>query len=180
MIEDSEVEYRRLIEDMYAKRDGTPIPNGSLANANVLIEALFKYGKSTIRILTGELNQAVYATPSAILYAKLFLSDPKRRLEIIVDGKITDAALKKHPFVMALDQDSNVIISRLDPKVAANTPCHFATMDEDSYRFESNKNLPAAIAAFGDRQFTGALIALFGAFRKREIINLAAPVPAHA
>jgi hypothetical protein len=154
-------DYAELIQSSIAKRDGTPIPNGTIEHATMLIEAMLRNGKNSVRILTGELNARLYGTEQIILAARQFLSDFNRKLEIVVEGKSEDKELILNPLIIAIKSSPNLNIWRLKPERRDQLKSHFSLMDDDSYRYEPNKEEPSAIAAFGDKPFTETLLKVF-------------------
>lgn len=160
-------DYRALIWDSIRKRDGTPIPNGTLAHATILMEAFFKTAAKQIYILTGELNPRVYGTPEVVASARQFLADADHSLEIIFEGDFDENQTARHPLLSAIGPGAKLKVWKLDPKFRKNVPAHFALMDTDSYRFEADKTQSSAVAAFGDKEFTSLLTTVFQALRDR-------------
>ena len=156
--------YGNLIAQRIEKRDGTPIPNGTLAHASLLVEAMFRHASSAVRILTGELNARVYGTPEVISRAQEFLANSEHTLEIIFEGDFDDAELKRHPLLASVNP-SNVKLFRLNADLKSKVRAHFAIMDTDSYRFEADKLKPSAVAAFGDKSFARDLLNVFEGFK---------------
>jgi hypothetical protein len=154
-------DYAELIQASIVKRDGTPIPNGTIEHATMLIEAMLRNAKSSVRILTGELNARLYGTEQIILAARQFLSDFDRKLEIVVEGKPEDKEIILNPLIVAIKSSPNLKIWRLKPERRDQLKSHFALMDDDSYRYEPDKEEPSAIAAFGDKTFTKQLDKIF-------------------
>lgn len=152
--------YRNQVRELASKRDGSPIFNSSLSHAAVLAEAMFEFGHKEVCIFSGKLNANVYGTPEIINRARLFLADPITKIRVIVENP--DAIDKRdHPFVAAFDGRDDVEIRALEADVAKQTPYHYVVMDSDSYRFESDKTEPVAIAAFGDTKGGKNLQAVF-------------------
>lgn len=180
LVEDGfEIEYRRLIAEKLLKRDGTPIPNGTLRHASLLIEAIFGNAQRSVKILTGELNARVYGTSQVIAKALQFLANSDHSLDIVFESTFDDGEAARHPLLSAIRESPNVQLWRLSPSATSELKFHCALMDDDSYRYEGDKTKPAAIAAFGDRDFARTLGAVFAALRTNHSTKLeVAPVPA--
>jgi hypothetical protein len=168
--------YRALILERLQARDGTPIPNGTIAHAALLVEAMFKNASDKIRILTGELNARVYGAPEIVAAARQFLADADHSLEIIFECEFNDNDAARHPLLAALGPGANVTLWRLEPKFRQAVTAHFALMDEDSYRYEADKTKDSAVAAFGDREFTESLIRLFENMKAKACVQFRMPV----
>jgi hypothetical protein len=170
--------YRELIAKRIAERDGTPLPNGTLAHASVLIEAMFGAASKSIRILTGSLNARVYGTPEVIVCAQQFLANPIHSLEIIFEDDLDDDAIARHPLLASLGPGANAKLWKLKPAFRKKIESHFALMDDDSYRFEADKTQPSAIAAFGDKGFYNTLSTFFDALKEFGCKEIKLPTPA--
>jgi hypothetical protein len=127
---------------------------------------MFSHAQSAIRILTGELNAFAYGTSGVIARARQFMADSNHSLQIALTDDFDDSAALRHPLLAALGPGSNVTLIRVPSEFAKHIPCHFAVMDDDSYRYEGDKTKPAAIAVFGDRAFAGELTKLFSAISR--------------
>ena len=170
--------YRDLIAKRIADRDGTPLPNGTLLHAAMLMEAMFSAASKSIRILTGSLNARVYGSPEVIACARQFLATSGHTLEVIFEDELDDDAVARHPLLASLGPGANVRLWKLDPTLRKKITSHFALMDDDSYRFEADKAKPSAIAAFGDRAFCKSLSTFFEALKKYGCKEIRLPVPA--
>jgi hypothetical protein len=163
MADDFELQYRKLISDSIAKRDGSPIPNGTNRHASMLIEAMFANAQKAVRILTGELDARVYGTPEIIREAGQFLANSDHSLTVIAESGFDDDEISRHPLLSTIQASANFHLYRATPELTSVLKFHFALMDDDSYRFEADKSKTAAIAAFGDKPFAQTLAGLFEA-----------------
>jgi hypothetical protein len=152
--------YRKQVKDAALRRDGEPIYNSSLDHAAVLTEALFEHANSEVCILSGRMNALVYGSAGVIEKAKLFLSDTEHKIRVLVeDPEAIDR--QDHPFFKEFFGHHDVSFRALDRSLGELMPYHFLAMDGDSYRFERDKSLPNAIAAFGDSKGGENLTAIF-------------------
>ncbi len=144
-------EYREFVRSRAMKRNGQVIYNESIEHASIVVENLFKSAEEKIVVLSGSLNPRVYGRDEVVKEAELFLaSSTENKLQIILEQdskKLRDV----HPFFITCSRFRNLEVRVATPKVQDQYTFHFVAVDEDSYRFESDKNLPAAVAAFGDR-----------------------------
>lgn len=144
-------DYRKKVRQAALRRDGAPLYNGSLDHAAVLTEAMFEHGKKSVDIFTGRLNANAFATPDVLEKVSLFLSDSTHKVRVLIEEpEFVDT--NDHPFVKKYAKHDDVTFKKLSADVAKHIDYHFTVMDGDSYRFEEDKNIPSAIAAFGDKQ----------------------------
>jgi hypothetical protein len=168
-------DYAALIEDRIAKRDGTPLLNGTLDHAMMIIQAMFSHAVQSVKILTGTLNARVYGNEAVISAARQFLANPDHRLEIVFEEKIEELDLAHHPLLAALEGRENLQIWRVMPEYQGKFVSHFALMDDDSYRFEADKSQTSAVAAFGDKKRFKQLDSAFASVKKMMSTELRVP-----
>jgi hypothetical protein len=154
--------YRALVQKLTRERTGEPVFNTSLEHAAVLIEAMFHHGRSSVDILTGKFNPRVYGREDVVEQARLFLAEPERKVRVLMEDS-SEEAIKEHPFFAAFSDNSNLQVRLASPQFASVYKFHFTVMDGDSYRFERDKESPAAVAAFGDTEGAASMATLFDA-----------------
>ena len=143
-------EYKRYVRTLAAKRDGQPFYNASMDHASVVIESLFAIANERIDVLTGSFNPRVYGREAVIEEAKLFLATSRgNRLRVILE---TDSETDReyHPLFRACAHFPNLEVRTAPEEVNKQYGFHCVLVDDDSYRFESDKETPSAVAAFGD------------------------------
>ena len=140
--------YRARVELLARNRAGDPIYNGSTEHAVIVVEAMFAHARKRMRILSGKLNARVYSPDEVIGQARLFLADPSHQVQILLED---DSALKDNPFYEEFSDQENVKFKKVPEDFQVLYDFHVLVMDDDSYRFESDKTEHAAIAAFGDK-----------------------------
>ena len=150
--------YRKRVFELVDQKSGEAIYNGSIEHASIVIEALFTYAKSTVKILTGVLNPAVYGSIEVILAAHTFLSKPSSRIDLLLEDP---SAKPLNPFFSLLGDRKNLFVRCMPQHVRINYRCHCAIADTDGYRFEADKEKPFAVAAFGDTKGGNVLNELF-------------------
>ena len=154
-------EYSQLVRTLALKRDGQPLYNASIDHASVVVENLFKSARRKIDILSGDLNPRVYGRNEVTQEAMLFLiSNPEHRIRILLEKDLAEAR-KLHPFFKMFSGFTNVELRIAPSALQKMYTFHFVVVDEDCYRFESNKELPAATAAFGDLEGAGNLSGIY-------------------
>ena len=149
-------QYREIVRSVVRTRDGQPIYNASVEHASVVIENLFASARRRIDVLSGSFNPRVYGRDAVIEEAKLFLaSSQENQLRIILENDSEPDRLF-HPFFRACSHFPNLEVRVAPLDVQDRYQFHCVLVDDDSYRFASDKRRPSAVAAFGDR--TGAEI----------------------
>ena len=142
-------EYRHHVCDLAIRRDSQPVFNANADHASIVIERLFSSAERSIDILTGTLRPRVYGRDPVIKEAQLFmLTSPDSRIRIILEEDSSDIRMR-HPLLVALGEFKNVAVKFADQGVRSRYGFHFMVTDNDNYRFESDKERPAAIASFG-------------------------------
>jgi hypothetical protein len=142
-------EYKAEVKKAAVERIGKPVYNASLEHASVIVENMFEYANSNVCILSGELNARVYGREEVVEQAKLFLAHPAHSARILLeDGTVANR--NGHPFFEELEDAENIEIRALPKEMQNSYNFHFLVMDDDSYRFESDRSKCAAVAAFGD------------------------------
>ena len=145
-------EYRRYVQELASKHDGTPIFNSSLDHASIVVERLFSEAGQQIDVLSGNLNARVYGRNRVIDAAQGFLgTSANNRLRIILEQD-SSADRAVHPFFRACAEHPGVELRIAPPAVRDSYEFHFVLTDGNNYRFEDDKTKSAAIAAFGHRE----------------------------
>ena len=142
--------YREFVRSRALEHDGRAIYNASTDRASIVVENLFKNARQKIVVLSGSFNARVCGRDEVVKEAELFLaSSLENKLQIILESD-SKQSREVHPFFMVCSRFPNLEVRVATPEVQDRYEFHFVAADEDSYRFESDKKLPAAIAAFGD------------------------------
>lgn len=144
-------EYREFVRRRAIEHDGQAIYNESIEHASIVVENLFKNAMEKIVVLSGSFNPRVYGRDEVVKEAELFLAlSPENKLQIIIESDLKESR-GLHPFFMTCSRFPNLEVRVATPNVQDRYDFHFVAVDEDSYRFKSDKKLPAAISAFGDQ-----------------------------
>lgn len=155
-------EYRQLVSRVIRERTGTPIVNGSADHAAVIIQECFNNARGHIRLLSNRLDPDCYADDAVRNSVQAFLAHPAHRLDILVESGQWDPnneyQWELHPFVRTIlpfatrNQGDNrppqvrlnIVPAALSEKYGFN----FLTLDNYGYRFETDRKVPTAVAAF--------------------------------
>ena len=153
--------FRERVERAASARNGEPIYNGSLEHAAVIVEMMFGNAHKNVDILTGRLNARIYARDRVVEQARLFLVDHSHKVRILIEEDVGDDELMNHPFLAGRTGARNVEVHRLDAGMRDGVPFHLLVMDGDSYRFEQDKRVHEAVAAFGNETVAANLQHIF-------------------
>lgn len=157
----SELErYRESVKSAVTEKSGSPIYNASLDHAKVIVAEIFGNANMIVRLFTGRLNADVYGDDDVCEMAQRFVFDRDGKLHILIEDDVPAEELARHPFFEKVETGSNVEVRYLKRELY-DTKFHMMLMDEDSYRFEPDKNEPEAVAAFGDESTGAHLVGLF-------------------
>ena len=152
--------YIQHIDRMARLMDGTTVLNGSAEHAAIINERMFNYSKTTMDILTRNLDPRVYGTDELVASAKLFLGMPDRKLRIAVENAPAFAK-SGHPLVGDLSGFDNFEIREIPADYHDLVDVNFTVMDGVSYRFERDKTEAVAVACFGDKDGFAAKLSNF-------------------
>ncbi len=157
-------EYERKVKDLMKKRNGEPLYNGTLEHAVVIIHCMLKQADKSVDILTGKLNRNAYGHYQIVEAANNFLNHDayERKIRVLFEDENLRSTeeLSKHPLLGSLA--SGQVECRMVPKPRQGAyGFHFIVMDDDSYRFEPDKERFGSVAAFGDNENAQHLKGLF-------------------
>lgn len=158
MISDNADEYREMVRMALSGDANTPVLNGSLRHAQVVIEEAFKAATSKVRILTSELDSSCYGVSAVMVAAKNFLKADDAKLVILVERPADQ--VRNNPFLHNLEDEiaSGQVEIGYVPDALSNTyGFNFMVVDDRACRFEADRRIPEAIVMGGDQ---GAQISL--------------------
>jgi hypothetical protein len=149
MIAHSSEEYRTAVARALAGADSSPVFNGTLDHARVVIEESFKIAQSHVRILANKLSPACYDSEEVVAAATAFLSKPDTKLEMLVEEPEAGAASNR--FVQAVRRvgGSRVRLLAVPKDIQQGYTFNFLTLDGSAYRFEEDRTKPIAVVAGG-------------------------------
>jgi len=142
-------EYRTRISRLISSRSPESVLNGSADHAAVLVERMFAGAQTSMRILTRQFNPAVYGADDLCDYAFRFAAKPVSMTRILIEDAEPER-LYNHPFVVQARGNTNIEFRHLPAEKSAALEINFSVMDDTGYRFEHDKNVPVAVASFGD------------------------------
>ena len=145
--------YRANVEALADRRMGEPVYNDSIEHAAIILQNILSHARSSVKILTGELNRDAYARRAIVEEAKRFVEDGSHTLQILFENEKLDPNEMEyqHPFLQAIADNDRVQLRHVPRNLQATYDFHFVLMDSDGYRFEPDKAKFGAVAAFGDR-----------------------------
>lgn len=155
--------YRARIEALAEKRTGQPMYNDSVEHAVIILQNIFLHAHHSVKILTGELNPEAYARRGIVEDVKHFIEDDRHNLQILFEAESLGDKKKinRHPFLREIAGCDRVQLRHVPQGLQQMYNFHFVLMDEDSYRFEPDKERFGAVAAFGDKDGGMNLARLF-------------------
>ena len=145
--------YRANVEALADRRMGEPMYNDSIEHAVIILQNILSHARSSVKILTGELNKDAYARRAILEEAKRFVENDSHTLQILFENETLDSNEMRyqHPFLQAIAGNERVQLRHVPRNLQTTYDFHFVLMDNDSYRFEPDKEKFGAVAAFGDK-----------------------------
>lgn len=141
-------EYRKRVHSAAIRRDGSPIYNASIEHARVVIETICLYTDGEMKILSGSLNPKVYGGYEVVSAALAYLRRSGSTMKILLEEK-EPIVYQDNPFVHLLSMTNKVEFRFVPDNQQKRYKFHFLVSGCDSYRYEKNRDAPAAIGAFG-------------------------------
>jgi hypothetical protein len=144
-------DYREEVERLALERTGEPFYNSSIDHAAVIIEKMFRHAAREVCIITKNLNGRVFAQDEVVSEAQAFLSNANHKVRILMEDDASCLS-EGHAFVRGLRQHpGGYEMKQIPATLLEAVKYHFTLTDDDSYRFEPDKNKWEAVAAFGDK-----------------------------
>lgn len=154
-------EYKEYVKEMARLRTGESFYNNSVDHASAIIETLFETAQREVCFLTTALNPEVFGREDVVEKARLFLSDAKHDLRILIETNPSETVSPGHPLVEEMHKHHTVQMRQLPAFLTADIPYHFTVADADSFRYEPDKQRWVASAAFGDERSGRKLQTIF-------------------
>ena len=151
MLKNSLSAYRKKVSAAANARIGEPIYNDRIDHAVIILTNIFSHAHNSVRILTGRLNKDAYGRSEVVSDALRFLAYSEHKIYILFEDQDLVEEQNQHPFLTAVLPFDQIQIRRVPDDWQAFYDFHFILADDDSYRFEHDKNQFGAVAAFGDR-----------------------------
>lgn len=158
-------EYKELIEDLARDRKHLRVPNGHPYHAAILMETMLNHAQAEVRIFTGTFSKEFYGQEGIVNAAWKFLSKPYTSLKILVQKP---NQLDSHPIIAKVRQaeesgipHGNIEVIEADGAYSKKDAKHFAVMDNDGFRFETDHSNCKAVANFNEPELADELILAF-------------------
>jgi len=166
-----EIDYYEIVENCASKKLDVEIANGQIDHAQILLEAMLRHGKKSIKIFTGALKEELYSDFRFKEWVKIYFLISTGKLTFLIQ-KIDN--LKEHElYILAkeLDPEAKRITFHIlnDSSDAADETNHFAVMDDLAYRLEIDDERVEAKANFNDEKKNQELTNKFDTYLNQSI-----------
>ena len=135
-ITDEQKEFQNIVRRHYSNSN-EHISNGSIGNAKVLVNYLFRYSlekKQDVKIITGSLKEELYSPFTNLIKEILEKNEVK---------VISETGYKTNGFFNKIKNSINGDIKILNKKLP-----HFSLVGKRAYRLETNDEIKLAIGSF--------------------------------
>lgn len=146
------VSYHEQVREAIARRSGEPLLNSTLDHASLIVQEALSAGDDHVHILSSRLDTSCYAKPGLIAAAKAFLAGKNHHLRILVEAQ--DFEWVEHPLINELrdqkgDAEHGGLWLRVVPTAwSSGYNFNFMLLDDFGFRFEADRQSPAAVASF--------------------------------
>lgn len=160
-------EYKRMIKLFADGKIAIRIPNGRPEHASILMQAMFENATSTVRIFTRDLNEKIYGSAEMLKAVRSFIDRPNSCLKILFQNNQSLSLVEQHPLLKEITnitssgQHGTIEIKNAVGSYANNAANHFAVMDNDAFRYETNHDGCKAVANFYEPKIAKNLIQAF-------------------
>jgi hypothetical protein len=160
-------EYRRMIKLFADRKIAIRIPNGRPEHASILMEAMFENATTEVRIFTRDLNEKIYGSAEMLKTVRSFIDRPNSCLKILFQNNQSLSLVEQHPLLKEINNITSrglhgtIEIKNAVGSYATNEANHFAVMDSDAFRYETNHDGCKAVANFYEPKMAKKLIQAF-------------------
>jgi hypothetical protein len=147
--------YRDHVRHAIAARTGKPMMNGSLEHSAILLQESMRAAQHEMLILSSRLDDACFGQRAVRHAAQVFLADPEKRMRILVETALWDPQENfrwgQNPFVQDIAANvglGQVEIASVKKDWIAGYRFNFFVVDRFGFRYQEDRDEPAAIAAF--------------------------------
>jgi hypothetical protein len=171
-------EYKKIIDECAKNRENFIIYNGSPLHAAYLLSKFFEYGAEKVKIFSGRLYEGVYGANELIEKAIDFLKKDGTTLEIIFQNSNFKKEIPQHRLLRRIyeefgDKMPNKLKIWDASSIHIEKLHHFALMDEQAFRLETDHQKRKAIANFGDKKTAEVLGKVFEVLKKKaQLVSL--------
>ena len=142
--------FQTCVGDYADRSNGLPIYNDSINHASIIIEELFRQAKRSIKIISGNLNTQAYGQKDIVVEALDSLSRGGLTIQILLEIRLSEEEYETHPLLTRIRKSRKCEIRTVPEHLSKLYSYHFLLVDDESYRFEGNKESIQAVAVFGD------------------------------
>lgn len=154
------LEYWEKADRLIGSTEGGTMLNGSFDHGSIVVERMFAYAKSEMRILSRFLDTRLYGEFDLINEADTFTSNPGNRLYILIE-EIDSLSFLRNPLLARIMGRPNVEFRIVPDELHPTIDMNFALMDDHGIRFEEDKQTPAAVISIQNRPWAAKLRRLF-------------------
>jgi hypothetical protein len=155
--------YEEKVKKLFDERSSEIVANSSYKHAAILYEQMFLHAQKQVNILCRNIDPQVFDAPGVLSAVKIFLKQNNGKLNIAfqdenpMDSKFLDLILEED-----YDKTNQVQIFKVGQLIVEEkTSANFATMDDNAYRFEPDREYCRAIASANNTNFVAKLNSFF-------------------
>ncbi len=140
-------EYTERLEKALAKEQPHTTYNRDRFHAFAIVLAVFQHAKREVRLLSNKLDLLLYGNPLLLQTIRDFLRKGGK-LRILVESEID----REHPLaeLVRSTPDDKASIRRIPAELLSKYKYNFMVMDDNGFRYESDRSKHAALAGFHD------------------------------
>ena len=139
--------YARELDRALKKGEEFANYNKDLVHATIVICTAFRHAKKQIRLLSHELDPALYAGPWFMDEIRGFLGR-KGTVDVLVESNVRHT----HPLLqLAKENPDQISVKRVPESLAKEYPFNFMVVDKIGYRLEQDREEPAAVFVFNSK-----------------------------
>lgn len=152
--------YREKIDRLITASTGDVVLNGTHDHAAIVLERMFARADKCVKILSEKIDPRIYSEPRTLEAAKRMLGARDRTIQVLVED-LEATPVSRNPFFALADEASNLEIRQVPKNLRGPVAINFSLMDDRGYRFEKDQTGATAIVAFGEKDLTPRLRAVF-------------------
>jgi hypothetical protein len=166
-----EIDYYKLVENCASKKLDVEIANGQIDHAQILLEAMLRHGKKSIKIFTGALREELYSDFKFKVSVKIYFLISIGTLTFLIQNIDNLKEHELYKLARELDPKAKRITFHIlnNSSDAGDETNHFAVMDNLAYRLEIDDERVEAKANFNDEKQNQELTKKFDTYLNQSI-----------
>ena len=145
--------------------------NRNMAHAKVVVFLGICHAKENVLLLSHKLDWTLYGMPHFVEEVEEFLKRDGR-MNVLVETDIPEG----HPMMELAKRNDNLSIQKVPENIVGKYDYNFMVVDDVGYRFEHDRERPAAYVSFHDEEDAGMIKRLKEIFES--LASVATPLPA--